>query len=66
MILIDLLSRLMSKAESVGLLHGVKIARTCPSVSHLLYEDYATFFRHATEDEARNLVEVIILFCQWS
>lgn len=66
MIFIDLLSRLMSRAKSVGLLHGVKIGKTCSSVSNLLYADDATFFRHATEDESCNLVEVINLFCEWS
>lgn len=43
-IFIDFLSHLILRAESANAIHGIKIGKHCPLISHLLYTDDATFF----------------------
>lgn len=65
-IFIDLLSRLLTRAEVCGDLHGVKIGRCCPPVSHLLYADDVTILCRAEVAEARRLAGILQTFSDWS
>lgn len=65
-IFIDLLSRMLLRAEAHGVLHGVKIGRNCPAISHLLYADDATIFCRAELDEAVRLGDILNCFGAWS
>lgn len=64
-IFIDLLSRLLLRAEAHVDLHGVKIGQCHPPVSHLLYADDATIFWRAEEDEVGRLVGILRKFSEW-
>lgn len=65
-IFIDLLSRLLLRAEAAGAIHGVKIGRQCLAISHLLYADDATIFCRASIEEAGRLVDILGKFGEWS
>ena len=44
------LSSLIKRAESGGLLHGCRVSRTRPSVSHILFVDDILFFLSSFRD----------------
>ena len=52
------LSRLLIRQESQALLRGIKIARSCASISHLLFADDLILFAKATSSE-----EIILNSC---
>lgn len=43
----------------MGLLHGCRIARRAPAVSHLLFADDCYFFFKAVKTEARVMKQII-------
>jgi hypothetical protein len=45
----EVLSRLFLKEEQLGNLHGIKIARNSPPISHLLFADDIIIFSKAIE-----------------
>lgn len=49
---IEILSRMLNRGEQFGHFKGVKISRTSPSISHLLYLDDLVIFCRATKDDA--------------
>lgn len=49
------LSSLLDRAVSKGDIHGVKVCRGAPSVSHLLFADDSFFFLRATNPECEKL-----------
>lgn len=53
------LSAIIRRNEEVGLLHGCKIARGAPTVSHLLFADDCYFFFKATKEEAMTMKSVL-------
>lgn len=63
---IDLLSQMLLRAEAVGDIHGVKIGRHCPTISHLLFIDDATIFCRASVVEATRLAALFRQFGEWS
>lgn len=48
----DVLSRLISRAERLGQIHGIKISRVAPPISHLLFADDTMIFIRADAGEA--------------
>jgi hypothetical protein len=47
-----ILSRLIEREENLGLLHGIRMTKSCPSISHLLFVDDVIIFSRAKESEA--------------
>jgi hypothetical protein len=62
----EVLSRLLQKEESVGALKGLKIARNCPAISHLLFADDLLIFGKATLSEASCINRCINKYTAWS
>lgn len=60
-LLFDLFSRILTKAELDGHIHGVKVARTSPPITHLIYADDLVVYCRATIDEARTLLKCLFL-----
>ncbi|GAU15609.1 hypothetical protein TSUD_108680 [Trifolium subterraneum] len=58
----DVLSGLLSKAQSDHLIHGVKIAPSAPEISHLLFADDSLMFCRATVDEATVIHNTILTY----
>ncbi|KAL1827804.1 hypothetical protein ACET3Z_006216 [Daucus carota] len=50
---------MIRKHEECGLLHGCKIAKNAPTISHLLFADDCYFFLKATKSEASILKSVL-------
>ena len=53
---------LLKKVELVDKLHGVKICRRAPSISHLLFADDSLLFCHATREEVKVIMEILQLY----
>ncbi|KAL5777500.1 hypothetical protein ACOSP7_010426 [Xanthoceras sorbifolium] len=49
------LSVLLNQAEGIGRLHGIKVVRSAPSISHLLFEDDCLIFAKTTVKECLNI-----------
>jgi hypothetical protein len=60
------LSRLFHQQESLGLLNGIRIAKSCPSVNHLLFADDLINFAKATSTEATTISSCLSKYCSWS
>ncbi|CAN1261991.1 Putative ribonuclease H protein At1g65750 [Linum perenne] len=56
------LSNMLKKAERGGKLHGVRVCRGAPSVSHLLFADDSFFFCSANIAEARELKRILLSY----
>lgn len=56
------LSALLRKYETQKWIHGIKVCRNAPSVSHLLFADDSYLFCKASEDEALRMGELLQIF----
>ena len=57
------LSRLLKGAESRGELHGVRVCRDAPVVSHLLFADDSLILMQANKENADNLKSLLDCYC---
>jgi hypothetical protein len=62
----EVISRLLIRSESQDLLKGIKIAKNCSPISHLLFADDLILFAKATSSEANILRSVLNCYCSWS
>lgn len=62
----EILSRLLHREEQAGHLSGVKVSRTSPRVSHLLYADDLIIYCKATRAEAACVAHCLKTFCDWT
>nr|GEZ24877.1 reverse transcriptase [Tanacetum cinerariifolium] len=65
-IIADVLSRMVSKAVDNSLVSGIKMARTCPIISHKFFADDSLFFLKANRAECQNLVNILARYCSAS
>lgn len=56
------MSALIRKEMETGLLHGVRIYKGAPIISHLLFADDNFFFFRANVDEARTMLEIFYTY----
>jgi hypothetical protein len=62
----EVLFRLFHHQESIGLLKGIKIAKTCPAITHLLLAGDLIIFAKATSSEAATIKSCLNLYYSWS
>jgi exonuclease III len=62
----EVLSRLLLKEERVGNLKGIKIARNCTAINHLLFADDLLLFGKASILEATTIKGCLDKYCSWS
>ena len=62
----DVLSRLFLQKETNGSLQGIKIARNCPPISHLMFVDDLVVFSHANQDDLQEIQSCLSQFQTWS
>uniref|UniRef100_A0A803NTT8 Reverse transcriptase domain-containing protein n=1 Tax=Cannabis sativa TaxID=3483 RepID=A0A803NTT8_CANSA len=62
----EVLSKLISQAEGQGRIHGIKIARDAPSVSHLMFADDTILFTRANVREASEIMKCLSTYEAWS
>lgn len=61
----DILSRILSKVEVEGKIHDVKVDRTSPTISHLMYADDLRIYCKTTVEEAKELAAFLDQFSSW-
>jgi len=49
----------IKKAERLKQLTGLKVARACPAVSHLLFADDSLFFCKAKKEECQTILRIL-------
>lgn len=54
----EVLSQMLRRAEINGIIHGMKVTKHCPSISHLLFADDSLFFCRSTSANCRNLASI--------
>jgi hypothetical protein len=62
----EVLSRLFHQRESIGLLKGIRIAKACPPINHLLFADDLIIFGKATSSDANSISTCLHKYCSWS
>lgn len=62
----DLLSRFITRAESIGDIHGVKISQESPLISHLMFADDLLIFCRANTIEVKKVKRCLNVYCTWS
>jgi hypothetical protein len=62
----DVLSGLLKKAVGENKIHGIKIARSAPQISHLLFADDSLLFARANLEEANSILHVLSTYQQAS
>ncbi|KAL8135230.1 hypothetical protein AgCh_010047 [Apium graveolens] len=63
LIVADVLSRSISNAIQNGILSGIKVARDCPTVSHIFFADDSMLISQASEEAARNINILLQDYC---
>ncbi|XP_019100869.1 PREDICTED: uncharacterized protein LOC109132875 [Camelina sativa] len=54
----EVLSNMMQKAERDRQIHGIRLARDCPSISHLLFADDSLFFCRSSNQECEHIASI--------
>ena len=62
----DVLSRLFLQKEADSSLQGIKIARNCPPISHLMFVDDLVVFSRANHDDLATVQSCLTQFQTWS
>jgi hypothetical protein len=62
----EALSRMFHQQESLGILKGIRIAKNCPPITHLLFADDLIIFAKATSIEVVSIKSSLELYCSWS
>lgn len=62
----EVLSRLLVRAEVNGILHGIKMSRTCPPLSHLLFANDLILFSKANSLDAEAIMQCLNTYGEWS
>lgn len=65
-LLADLLSRILARAEREVKISGVKISRTSPRITHLMYADNLVIYCKATTEEVSEVKRCLDMYCQWT
>ncbi|KAM2348663.1 hypothetical protein ACFX1X_012268 [Malus domestica] len=65
-LVVDVLSRLMEKAQETDLIKGLCIGQEKMEISHLQFADDTIFFLTEDEEVWNNLIQVLNLFCSVS
>jgi hypothetical protein len=62
----DVLSGLIHKEVEAKNIHGIKIARSAPLISHLFFADDSLLLARASQSEARNILKILEKYQQAS
>lgn len=57
---------IITKVEIFGKIHGVKVSRTSPPISHFIYADDLSIYSKASSIEAKEISNCLKKFNTWS
>lgn len=57
------LSALIHNALTKGHLHGIKLTKSCPTLSHLFFADDSVFFLNGTITKCQNMANILNQYC---
>lgn len=64
-LLLDLLSRMLSRAKNKGKISGINVSQISHYIIHLMYADDLVFYCKADEIEAQEIKRCLNLYCFW-
>ncbi|GJX88622.1 ribonuclease H [Tanacetum coccineum] len=62
----EALSSMIRKSVTQGRIHGVKVCRGAPAISHLFFADDSIFFLRASSADVINLKNILVRYCRSS
>ena len=62
----EVLSSMIRKSIAEGQIHGVKVCRGAPEISHLFFADDSIFFTRSSVEESCRLKSILTRYCQAS
>lgn len=62
----EVLTKLLLREENRGTLHGIKISRQAPAISHLMFADDTMIFCRANTREATSILNCLDTYEKWS
>ncbi|KAF7829488.1 reverse transcriptase [Senna tora] len=62
----DVLSSMLDKAVNDGRLCGIKLARSCPPISHCFFADDSLLFLNASKGDCVVVAEILKFYCEAS
>ncbi|XP_060962207.1 uncharacterized protein LOC133032318 [Cannabis sativa] len=62
----EVLMKLLFQAEERGKIHGIKISRNAPPISHIMFVDDTILFARANEKEAEEIIKCLSTYESWS
>ena len=65
-IALEVLSRMISNDEELGHIKGIRLARSCPSITHLLFADDSLFFLEVNSNLVADLKSILDRYCKAS
>ncbi|GJY49333.1 reverse transcriptase [Tanacetum coccineum] len=60
----EVLSSMIRKSVTQGHIHGVKVCRGAPAISHLFFADDSIFFLRASSADVINLKNILVRYCR--
>lgn len=57
-------SHLLNPSLRNNMISGLKIARQCPTLSHLLFADDMLLFLKADVDECQHVLDILKIYCE--
>lgn len=61
----EVLTRLLMKEEAAGRLHGIKVTRNSPTITHFMYADDLLVISRAGKKEAEAFQNCFKVYCGW-
>ncbi|XP_060959279.1 uncharacterized protein LOC133030522 [Cannabis sativa] len=62
----EVLSKILLREENRGKIHGIKISRNAPPITHLMFADDTILFCRANEGEAKEMLNYLARYESWS
>lgn len=62
----DILSRMLARAEDQGKLNGVKVSRTSPKITHLMYVEDFVIYCQAKDQEVAVIKDILNQYYSWT
>jgi hypothetical protein len=62
---IEVLSRLLLRAKNMGYIHGIRAARGCTPITHLMFANDLLLFNRSSQDELSAVLNCLEIYQSW-